>query len=44
MTCKGDGSQLCGGPDRMNVYEAVAAPAEPTPEEPVPEEPSAPLL
>jgi hypothetical protein len=44
MPCKGDGSQLCGGPDRINIYEAVAAPAEPTPEEPVPEEPSAPLL
>jgi len=37
MPCKGDGEQLCGGPDRLNVYEAVAAP-EPTPveEEPTP--------
>lgn len=32
MPCKGDGQQLCGGPDRLNVYEAIEV-VEPTPTE-----------
>lgn len=30
MVCKGDGSELCGGPDRMNLYTVAATPEEPT--------------